>query len=120
MAKEDQPKLPHPEQKREEETISKGENIKTEEEEIKKERDGKTKAKEKGLRPESPFHSRCRPKEPSRQFVAKPIPANLLTTGSPVKARVNGKHFMTPAAVRTSNVLIVQKNTPIIDLGKLG
>ena len=47
-------------------------------------------SKSKSLRSESPFHLHCRPKEPSREFVAKPIPPNLLSSGSPIKARING------------------------------
>ena len=94
MTTEDQPKPSSiPEQKKAEETSNKTETIKPKEE-IQKVKDGKTKAKERALRPESPFHRRCRPEEPSREFVAQPIPANLLTSGSPVKTRVNGKHFI--------------------------
>ena len=51
-------------------------------------------SKVKILRPESPFHRNCRPKEPNRDFVAKPIPTNLLSTGAPIKTRVNGKLFI--------------------------
>jgi len=91
LANEDKPKPPIPEQKNETETIAKEENVETEENTLKG-KDGKTMTKEKGLRPESPFHRRCRPAEPSREFVAKPIPANLLTSGSPVKTRINGKY----------------------------
>ena len=95
LAKENQPKPSSiPEQKKEEETSKKTEKVETNEE-IQNVKDGKTKAKERALRPESPFHRRCRPEEPSREFVAQPIPANLLTSGSSVKTRVNGKHFMT-------------------------
>ena len=51
-------------------------------------------SKAKILRPESPFHRNCRPKEPNRDFVAKPIPPNLLSTGAPIKTRVNGELFI--------------------------
>ena len=56
-------------------------------------------SKVKILRPESPFHRNCRPKEPNRDFVAKPIPPNLLSTvllstGAPIKTRVNGELFI--------------------------
>ena len=50
-------------------------------------------SKVKALRPESPFHRNCRPKEPNRDFVAKPIPQNLLSTGASIKTRVNGELF---------------------------
>ncbi len=48
-------------------------------------------SKVKNLRPQSPFHRDCGPKEPSRDFIAKPIPPNLLVTGSHIKTRGNGK-----------------------------
>jgi hypothetical protein len=53
--------------------------------------------RKKCSRSESPFHKHCRPSEPNRDFVAKPIPPNLLSKHSPIKIRPNGNNNLIDA-----------------------
>jgi hypothetical protein len=57
-----------------------------------RERPSESRDRKKCSRSESPFHKHCRPSEPNRDFVAKPIPPNLLSKHSPIKIRPNGNN----------------------------
>ena len=51
--------------------------------------DKKSARNERILRPESPFHKNCHLSEPSRDFVAKPVPPNLLANRPPPRQNGN-------------------------------
>jgi hypothetical protein len=62
-----------------------------------RERPSETRDRKKCSRSESPFHKYCRPSEPNREFVAKPIPPKLLSKQSPIKIRPNGNNNLIDA-----------------------
>ena len=52
-----------------------------------------SKDRKKSPSSESPFHKQCRPIEPNRDFVAKPIPQNVFSKQSPIKNGDNNLIF---------------------------
>jgi hypothetical protein len=98
MENEEKPKTEEPNEKKEVEPkspIGTDEDLKDErpsEKRENRERPSETRDRKKCSRSESPFHKHCRPSEPNRDFVAKPIPPNILSKHSPIKIRPNGNN----------------------------
>jgi hypothetical protein len=95
MENEEKPKTEEPKEKKEVEPkspIGTEEDLKDKRSSENRERPSETRDRKKCSRSESPFHKHCRPSEPNRDFVAKPIPPNLLSKHSPIKIRPNGNN----------------------------
>jgi hypothetical protein len=94
MENEEKPKTEEPKVEEEETKIpiETDKDLKDERPSENRERPSGTRDCKKCSRSESPFHKYCRPSEPNRDFVAKPIPPNLLSKHSPIKIRPNGNN----------------------------